>query len=39
MRIPYLTVAYHVQWGRRNKGVDKIISTDSNVQQSRAASR
>lgn len=39
LRIPYITVAYNLQWGRQRRGADKLINADASVSKSAAGSR
>ncbi|MBO4945408.1 MAG: TonB-dependent receptor [Muribaculaceae bacterium] len=37
--IPYISIAYNLQWGRQKRGVDKIIDADASADRSTAGAR
>ena len=37
--MPFIQVAYNLQWGRQKQGVNKRVNADSSVEQSKAGSR
>lgn len=39
MRMPYITVAYNLQWGRQKREVKKIIDIEANADSSTAGSK
>ena len=39
MRMPYLTVAYNLQWGRQKRGARKLVDIDANADRSTAGGR
>ena len=38
-RLPFIKIAYNLNWGHQKRGADKLINADSDVQQSTAAGR
>lgn len=39
MRMPFVTIAWNLQWGRQKRGVQKIINADANTDRSTAGGR
>ena len=39
MRMPYLQISYNLRWGRQKRGVQKLISSDANVDKSTTGGR
>lgn len=39
LRIPYISVAYNLQWGRQKRSAQKLIDANANADQSTAGSR
>ncbi|MDE6538403.1 MAG: TonB-dependent receptor [Muribaculaceae bacterium] len=39
LRIPYITVAYNLQWGHQKRGAQKLIEVDANAERSAAGAR
>lgn len=39
LRIPYLRVAYNLQWGRQKRGMRKLVNSDASVSSTKAAGR
>ena len=39
MCMPFVTVAWNLQWGRQKRGVQKIINADANTDRSTAGGR
>lgn len=39
MRMPYITVAYNLQWGRQKQAARKLVDVDANVDRSTAGGR
>ena len=37
--MPFLQIAYNLQWGRQKRGVDKRVNADTSVERSKAGSR
>ena len=39
MRMPYITVNYNLQWGRRKRGADKLVNISADADRSTAGGR
>ncbi len=39
LKIPYLSVRYNLEWGRRKSNVDKLVNADASVEQSKISKR
>lgn len=39
MRMPYISIAYNLQWGRQKRGAQKLINVDANADRSTAGGR
>lgn len=39
LRMPYITVAYNLQWGRQKQGARKLVDVDANADRSTAGGR
>ena len=39
MRMPYISIAYNLQWGRQKRGVQKIIETEATLDKSTTVGR
>ena len=39
MRMPYISVAYNLQWGRQKRGAQKLMEVDANADRSTAGGR
>ena len=39
LRIPYISIAYNLNWGRQKRGAQKLIDVDANVDHSTAGGR
>lgn len=39
MRMPYISVAYNLQWGRQKRGARKLVDVDANADRSTAGGR
>ncbi|MCC8039377.1 MAG: outer membrane beta-barrel family protein [Bacteroidales bacterium] len=39
MSMPYVSVSYHLQWGRQKRGASKLFNADASVEKSSAAGR
>lgn len=39
MRMPFITAAWNLQWGRQKRGVQKLIDSDANTDRSTAGGR
>lgn len=39
MRMPYISICYNLQWGRKRNDINKIIYSDSSVQKSTVSKR
>lgn len=39
MRMPFISIAWNLQWGRQKQGVQKIINADASTDRSTAGGR
>ena len=39
LRMPYITVAYNLQWGRQKRGAQKLVDVNANADRSTAGGR
>lgn len=39
LRMPYITVAYNLQWGRQKHRAQKLVDVDANADRSTAGGR
>ena len=39
MRVPYINIAYNIQWGRQKRSAQKLVDIDANPDRSTAGGR